>query len=85
MSDLEYLYWYEGDALKHYVGNYSQTHDTCINSGAEVHYCYGTGYQFDSPWCYLDNKYSTESPIHASDVPPDIRALHLLIYRGDHE
>ena len=85
MSDLKYLYWYEGDEIKHSVGNYFQTYDKCINSGAEEHYYYGTVYQFVSLWYRLDNKYSTEGSIPASEVPPDIRALHLLIYRGDHE
>jgi hypothetical protein len=85
MSGIEYLYWYEGSERKHFVGNYNQTRAMCRNSGAERHYCYGTGYGWDSPWYLLDGAYSTNGDIPASDVPPDIRALHLLIYRGDYE
>lgn len=85
MSDLEYLYWHEGDELKHHVGNYDQTCATCRSSGAEVHYCYGTGYQFESPWYTLSHKYDVQGVLPPSAVPHDIRALHLLIYRGDHE
>lgn len=85
MSELEYLYWYEGDKLKHHVGNYNQTHATCRSSGAEVHYCYGVGYQFESPWYTLGNKYELIDHLLLPDVPTDIRALHLLIYRGDYE
>lgn len=86
MSSLEYLYWYEGDALKHHVGNYPSTREACVKHGASVYFYYSTHYQFKTPWFCLNSAYEGTEIIHKVEyVPPDIRALHLLIYRGDHE
>ena len=81
MSGLEYLYWYEGDELKHHVGNYPSTYKMCVKHEAIVYFCYSIHDQFRTPWFCLNNAYIVQK---VEDVPPDIRALHLLIYRGDY-
>lgn len=85
MSSIEYLYWYEGDALKHHVGNYGSNYEACVKHEAIVYFCYSIHYQFKTPWFCLNSAYEvTEYVQKVEDVPPDIRALHLLIYRGDY-
>jgi hypothetical protein len=86
MSSLEYLYWYEGDELKHFVGTFREIAFTCAENKAAVYFCYSIHMQFLLPWYCLNPGFRiTETFKRLEDVPPDIRALHLLIYRGDYE
>ena len=84
MRSLEYLYWYEGDELKHFVGTFREIAGTCKDKDAPIYYCYSIHLQFKQPWYCLNASFQIDVLRKVEDVPPDIRALHLLIYRGDH-
>jgi hypothetical protein len=86
MSSLEYLYWYEGFELKHFVGTFREIAGTCKDKGAPVYYSYSIHLQFKQPWHQLNASFQIVKVLRKlEDVPPDIRALHLLIHRGDYE
>ena len=82
-NSLEYLYWYdENGELQYRIDTYPGMIHACKVSGAKRHWCYTPSYQFSSPWVGYDNKAGVISIIGECEVPTDIRALHLLIYRG---
>ena len=82
-TSLEYLYWYDMNGeLRHRIDDYRGMIHACKLSGAERHWCYAPSYQFTSPWIGYDAKAGVTHIIGECDVPADIRALHLLLYRG---
>lgn len=82
---LEYLYWYKNGELHHFIGTSKPVYIAVISNKAAPYYCYGAGYQFAHPWYTLTNDYGVHEIIPSTRVPPEILALHLLIYRGDHD
>ena len=82
-TSLEYLYWYDTNGeLRHRIDNYRGMIHACMMSKAHYHWCYAPHYQFTSPWIGYDDKAGVTHIIKESEVPTDIRALHLLLYRG---
>jgi len=82
-TSLEYLYWYdENGELRHRIDDYRGAIHACMTSGAEYHWCYAPDYQFTSPWVGYDTSATITHIIRECEVPTDIRALHLLLYRG---
>lgn len=83
MESLEYLYWLDMEGnLHHYIGTYRDIIFACKASGAEHHWCYAPFYQFNSPWvCYGSNA-AIKNIIGECELPTEVRALHLLIFRG---
>ena len=82
---LQYLYWLDAEGtLKYHIDTYPGMIHTCKVSGASAHWCYAPEYQFTSDWIVYNAQAGVQSIIEAKHVPPEVRALHLLIYRGDH-
>ena len=82
-NSLEYLYWYDMNGeLRHRIDDYRGMIHACKVSGAEHHWCYAPRYQFTSPWIVYNPSAGVVDIAKESKVPTDIRALHLLIYRG---
>lgn len=82
-NSLEYLYWYdENGELRHRIDTYPGMIHACKVSGAIGHWCYAPNYQFTSPWVGYDAKARITHIIGDCEVPTNIRALHLLLYRG---
>lgn len=82
-NSLEYLYWYDMNGeLQHRIDTYPGMIHACKVSGAERHWCYASNYQFTSSWVVYDVMARITHIIGEYEVPKDIRALHLLIYRG---
>lgn len=82
-TSLEYLYWYdENGELRHRIDTYPGMIHACEVSGAERHWCYAPNYQFTSPWVGYDSMARITHIIGESEVPADIRSLHLLLYQG---
>lgn len=84
-ESIEYLYWYRNGVLHHVIGKAEVVYANVKYHKAEPYYCYGAGYQFHSPWYVLNNEYGVKDIVHESSVPAQIRALHLIVYRGDYE
>ena len=82
---LEYLYWYKDGELHYFIGTPKPVFEAVLHNKAAPYFCYGAGYQFEHPWYMLTNDYGVSSIFPPSAVPEDIRLLHLLLYRGDHE
>ena len=83
MLSTEYLYWYDENAkLQYRIDDYLGMIHACRVSGAKHHWCYAPSYQFTSSWIMYNPYAGVEAIIRESDVPAEIRALHLLIYRG---
>lgn len=85
MNSLEYLYWYSNGELHSFIGTPKPVFAQVIHHKAAPYYCYGAGYQFIHPWYILTNGYGVLKIIPSTEVPKDILAMHLLLYRGDHE
>lgn len=83
MESLEYLYWLDNDGhLHHYINTYRHIIFACKASGATAHWCYAPAYQFSSDWIVYNREAGVQSVIEAKYVPAEVKALHLLIYRG---
>lgn len=82
-ASLEYLYWYDTNGeLRHRIDTYLGMIYACKESGAERHWCYAPSYQFNSPWIGYDATAGVTHIIGECEVPAQIRALHLLLYRS---
>lgn len=84
MSRYSYLYWHINGELRYTEGDDKKIVDACARSGSKLHYCYDESYQFKHPWFTLNHQYGVLNIIPADKVPMDIRAQHLLLYRGNH-
>lgn len=82
----EYLYWTDSrGTLRHFIGNYNAVMKACARYTQSQYYCYGEGYQFESPWYILNSNYDLLKQLQPCEVPAEIQALHLLLYRGHHD
>ena len=83
MESLEYLYWLDIEGtLKYRIDTYPGMIDACRRSGASAHWCFAPAYQFSSDWIVYNREAGVQSIIEAKYVPAEVRAVHLLIFRG---
>lgn len=81
---LEYLYWYDSEGVLQYrIGGPKEIMAACAYYDQALYYCYGEAYQFQSPWYRLNSQYGVDIVFpNETHVPAEIRATHMLIYRG---